>query len=86
MSDERTWLRHPDTGGTFHCPAPALPEWVGLGWQPCDAPEEHNPVVAELIAAQAAAREAAAIAAAASKPATPSMSRKSGTSDSAQED
>lgn len=54
MSD-RVWLRHPDTGGAFHCPAGAVPAWLELGWAPGDPPEETNPVVAELLAAQQAA-------------------------------
>jgi hypothetical protein len=64
MSDERTWLKHPETGHFFHCPTPAVEDWLELGWQVTDErPEEINPVVAERLAWEAqqrAAREAAA--------------------------
>lgn len=53
MSDERVWLRHGETGGYFHCPAEAVDAWRELGWEPSDAPEEPNPVTAELLAWQA---------------------------------
>lgn len=75
MSDERVWLRKGD--GTFHCPAGAAADWQAMGWEPCDPPEEHNPVVAEMLAAQKAAAEQAA---AANKP-----SRKGGADTTLQE-
>lgn len=43
----RIWLRHPDTGGFFHCPADALDQWLGMGWQMSDPPPQDNPAVAE---------------------------------------
>jgi hypothetical protein len=50
-SDERTWLRNPQTGGYFHCPNGAVDHWKALGWQPVDEPPaELNPAVAELVA------------------------------------
>jgi hypothetical protein len=57
VSDERVWLRNAEHGGTFHCPADAVEHWRAMGWEPCDAPEEHNPVTAELVAAQRAAEQ-----------------------------
>jgi hypothetical protein len=66
VADERIWLRHPETGGYFHCPAEAVEHWTELGYEPSDAPPEVNPVVAERVAqeqelaAQAAARAAQA--------------------------
>ena len=50
MSDERVWLRHKDTGGYFNCPAGVVDEWTALGFEPSDAPEEHNPVIAGRLA------------------------------------
>jgi len=44
------WLRHPETGGYFNCPTTALKDWLGMGWERSDPPEEPNPVVAERIA------------------------------------
>jgi len=55
MSDERVWLRHTEHGGSFHAPAGAVDALADLGWVPADPPQEHNPVVAENLAAQAAA-------------------------------
>ena len=63
VADERTWLRHKDTGHFFHCPAEAVPEFAELGWEPTDErPAEPNPMVAERIAweAEQAAQRAAA--------------------------
>lgn len=48
MSDERVWLRHNETGHFFACPASAVEDWAGLGWQPTgERPAEYNPVLAE---------------------------------------
>jgi hypothetical protein len=64
MSGDRVWLRHTEHGGAFHAPAEAVEAWAAMGWVPGEPPEEHNPAVAENLAAQAAAeREAAAQAA-----------------------
>lgn len=62
-----TWLEHVGTegsdgfdghGGKWLCPSGAVAEWVAMGWQPCDDPPvEHNPVVAENLAAQQAAAD-----------------------------
>ena len=60
MSAERVWLRHADHGGVFHAPAEAVDALAELGWEPGEPPDEHNPVVAENLAAQAAQQEAAA--------------------------
>lgn len=49
MADERRWLRHPDTGGAFHCPVGAVDDWKAMGWQDGEAPKEINPAVAERI-------------------------------------
>lgn len=61
---ERVWLRHPSTGGYFHCPVLAVKDWRELGWEPSDPPPpDPNPVVAERIGweqHQEAQREAAA--------------------------
>lgn len=47
---DRIWLRHPQTDGYFHCPAPAIDDWLELGWERADEPPaEANPVVAERI-------------------------------------
>lgn len=57
MDDERVWLKHPEHGGYFHCPAGAVEAWTSpeLGWEVADdEPEEPNPVIAELLAARAA--------------------------------
>lgn len=57
------WLRHVGLegedghGGAFLCPAGAVDDWKAMGWEPGDAPEEHNPVVAENLAAQRAEAE-----------------------------
>jgi hypothetical protein len=61
MSDERVWLRHPETGGAFHCPVGAVDGWRELGWVDGEPPVEVNPAVADLVAAREA--EAAARAA-----------------------
>ena len=42
----RIWLRHPDTGGYFHCPADAVNHWKALGYVESDAPKPRNPVTA----------------------------------------
>lgn len=58
MSVERVWLRHAEHGGYFHCPAGAVDDWLAQGWAVADGPpEEHNPVIAENLAARAAAVE-----------------------------
>lgn len=63
MADERTWLRHKETGHFFHCPTDAVADWADLGWEPTDErPADPNPVVAERLAweaEQAAQRERA---------------------------
>lgn len=62
MSDEFTWLRHSETGGTFRCPNAAVDDWLDMGWEVADeAPADPNPVVAEHLAyreQQAAAAQA----------------------------
>lgn len=62
MSDEFTWLRHSETGGTFRCPDAAVDDWLDMGWEVADgAPADPNPVVAEHLAyreKQAAAAQA----------------------------
>jgi hypothetical protein len=56
MTGERVWLRHPVTGGAFHCPIGAAGDWRRAGWVDGEPPAEANPAVAELLAAQAAAK------------------------------
>jgi hypothetical protein len=57
---EFTWLKHvgtegtPGHEGTWACPSSAVETWAAMGWEPCDPPEEPNPVVAENLAAQRA--------------------------------
>lgn len=51
--DERVWLRQGEDS-YFHCPAMAVDDWLEMGWQRTDPPREHNPVVAERVAAEAA--------------------------------
>lgn len=61
MSDERQWLRHPETQGHFNCPAGAVDDWKDMGWEPCAPPVDPNPVIAEHLAwreAEAARLEA----------------------------
>lgn len=59
----RVWLRHVGLageeghGGAFECPEEAVPDWQAMGWEPGEAPEEHNPVIAENLAAQLAEAE-----------------------------
>lgn len=48
-----TWVKHPDTGGHWQCPNEALDEMKALGWEPCDAPPEPNPAIAERLAWEA---------------------------------
>lgn len=62
MSDERVWLTHPEHGGHFHCPAGAVADWTtSQGWVLADSPpEEHNPVIAENLAARRAQEQQAA--------------------------
>lgn len=45
--DEFTWLRHPATGGVFHCPLDAADAWKARGWEPCEPPEEPDAATAE---------------------------------------
>jgi hypothetical protein len=45
--DERVWLRHEGIADPFHCPAGAVKDWQDNGWEPCDPPQEVNPVTAE---------------------------------------
>jgi hypothetical protein len=87
-TDDRTWLRNPDTGGYFHCPNGAVDHWKALGWQPVDEPpQDVNPAVAELVAWRAAqAAEAAtdqpdeqATEQATEQPATPTTKPRRGT-------
>lgn len=68
MSDDRIWLRFPETGGTFHCPTDAAPAWQARGWEPCDPPVEVNQATAHW---PAPAAPEAAPAAKKSKTATP---------------
>lgn len=58
--DERVWLRHPDTGGAFHCPVAALNAWMALGWERGEAPVEVNPAIAERVAFEQARQAAQA--------------------------
>lgn len=79
VADERVWLRNPETGGHFHCPADAVAEWTtpDMGWVRAEEPpEEHNPVVAEALAQRRALAEQAA---AEEKAAKKSSSRKADT-------
>lgn len=55
----RTWLRHNEGGGTFHCPDEAVDQWCQNGWEPCEEPEEPNPAVADRVAQEAALAAAA---------------------------
>lgn len=65
--DPRTWLRHPETGGYFHCPDGAVEGWEEIGWQRSDPPPpEPNPAVADRLALE---RELAEKAEAEAKPA-----------------
>jgi hypothetical protein len=78
---ESVWLRHAGLpgedghGGAFLCPAGAVADWLAMGWELGDPPEEPNPVVAENIAAQKAAAEQAKAEAAAEKKATTKKTR-----------
>lgn len=47
---DRVWLRHPETKGHFECPAAAVDDWIAMGWERSDPPEEPNPVIAEHLA------------------------------------
>jgi hypothetical protein len=40
MSDERVWLRHPETGGMNAFSAEAAAVWQARGWVPCEEPAE----------------------------------------------
>jgi hypothetical protein len=57
------WLRHVGLpgedghGGAFLCPEGAVADWKAMGWEPGEAPEEPNPVIAENLAAQRAAAD-----------------------------
>lgn len=44
---ERVWLRNPETGGAFHCPADAADSWRARGWVDGEEPQQVNPAVAE---------------------------------------
>jgi hypothetical protein len=61
-----TWLRHPETGGTWECPDGAVDQWEAMGWERTDPPEVVNPAVAARLeqerqfAEQRAAEEKAA--------------------------
>ena len=51
----RTWVRHREHGGYFHCPVDALPDMQAKGWEPSEAPPEPvNPAIAEQLAWQQA--------------------------------
>jgi hypothetical protein len=51
MDTEFVWLKHPDTGGYFRCPAAAVEDWLANGWEVADEPPaESNPVTAENLA------------------------------------
>ena len=78
MSDDRVWLRHKDHDGAWLAPAGVVDAWAEMGWVPGDPPEEHNPVTAEMLAAQQAAAEQQAAP-------TTKASRKSGTDTTSQE-
>ena len=72
MSDDRVWLRHKDTGHFWECPAGAVDDWRGMGWEPTDErPALHNPVVAERLAWEAEQLAAAEAAEKSKKPAKP---------------
>lgn len=71
MADERVWLKHPEHGGYFACPVEAVEAWTSpeMGWQVADdEPVEHNPVIAEALAARAEAELAEAEQAGEKKP------------------
>lgn len=54
----RTWVRHREHGGYFHCPDDALPDMQAKGWEISEAPPEPvNPAVAEQLAWQQAQAE-----------------------------
>lgn len=55
-----TWVYHPAIDQHWLCPDGSLQDQISLGWQPCEAPPEPNPAVAERIAFE---RELAAAAA-----------------------
>lgn len=44
----RTWLRHGESGGFFHCPDEVVNDFAALGWAPSEAPPEFNPATAEM--------------------------------------
>lgn len=49
--DSHVWLKHPKSGGYFHCPVGAVEHMAELGWEPSEPPpEEVNPAVAEQLA------------------------------------
>lgn len=57
---DRVWLHNPETGGYFECPAPAVEDWLGLGWERSDPPPaDPSPVVAERIAWEQERRQSA---------------------------
>lgn len=47
MADDRTWLRHPETGGYHHCATAAVADWLELGWEPSDPKPEINHATVE---------------------------------------
>lgn len=44
---DKQWLRHPETGGYFHCPGDAVDGWKSRGWEEAEPPQETNPAVVE---------------------------------------
>jgi hypothetical protein len=78
------WMRHVGLPGEEGHGNPAqfdeaaVDDWRAMGWEPCEAPEEFNPVVAENLAAQKAAAEEAV-------KADKKPSRKGGTDTTSQE-
>ena len=64
MDDDFVWLKHPNTGGHFRCPAAAVDDWLDRGWEVADEPPaEPNPVAAEHLAWREQQDQAAAVAA-----------------------
>jgi hypothetical protein len=48
------WMRHPaNPTGYWQCPNEGVADYLALGWELCDSPQESNPAVAERLAFEA---------------------------------
>lgn len=74
--DDFVWLKHPDTGGHFRCPAAAVDDWLANGWQVAgEPPAEPNPVAAEHLAWRQQQTQTEAFVPRADKPTKPAARR-----------